>query len=443
MVAVAPLEPVNPELGALMHEWARDLFPICRSLTGDGVRQTLRYLRTLVPELAIHEVPSGTPALDWIVPDEWNVRDAYIADEAGRRVVDFRQSNLHVVGYSVPVDAWLTLDELQPHLYSLPDQPNAIPYVTSYYERHWGFCLTDAQRQNLAPGRYHVVIDSTLAPGSLTYGDVLIPGDDEHEVFLSTYVCHPSMANNELSGPVVTTALAQWIASLPGRRWSYRIVFAPETIGALVYLSRHLEELRERVIAGFVVTCVGDDRAYSFMPSRLGGTLADRVATAVLRELAPDYVRYDYLQRGSDERQYCSPGADLPVVSIMRSKYREYPEYHTSLDDLALVTPTGLVGGFDALRRCIWALEQNRTYKAAVVGEPQLGRRGLYPSLSIKSSTRTSARNYMDVLAYADGRHDLLAIADRVSLSVDECLAALQPLLAAGLVADATSEENA
>jgi aminopeptidase-like protein len=424
---------VSATIGKEMHAWARDLFPICRSLTGNGVRETLAYIGRIVPQLTVHEVPSGTEAFDWTVPDEWNIRGAYIEDENGNRIVDFARSNLHVVGYSTPVDEWMPLDELQPHLHSLPDQPGAIPYVTSYYVRRWGFCLPHAQRETLAEGSYHVVIDSTLEPGSLTYGEVLIPGREEKEIFLSTYVCHPSMANNELSGPVVTAALARWIGSLDDRRFSYRIIFVPETIGAIVYISRHLEELRRRVIAGYVVTCVGDDRAYSLLHSRAGDTLADRAAKLVLRRHAPDLVEYSYLDRGSDERQYCSPGVDLPVASIMRTRYNSYPEYHTSLDDLALVTPSGLEGGFDALRKTIELIERNHVYEVTTPCEPQLGKRGLYPTLSTRGAGFL-ARSMTNMLAYADGTRDLVDLASYIGVGADEAVETAQKLAGAGLL---------
>ena len=249
------------DLGVEMHSWATDLFPICRSITGEGVRETLRYLSNIVPELAMYEVTSGTPAFDWTVPNEWNVRSAYIEDESGRRIVDFARNNLHLVGYSEPVDRWLTLDELQPYLHSLPEQPHAIPYVTSYYSGRWGFCLTQEQRDQLPQGRYHAVVDSTLAPGSLTYGEIILPGWEEKEILLSTYVCHPSLANNELSGPVVTIALARWLASQEKRRYTYRILLIPETIGSIVYLSSHLDDMKRNTVAGFVLTCIGDERA--------------------------------------------------------------------------------------------------------------------------------------------------------------------------------------
>jgi aminopeptidase-like protein len=420
-------------IGHEMHKWASDLFPICRSLTGDGVRQTLAYLKKIEPSLMVHEVRSGTQAFDWTVPDEWNIRGAYIEDEAGNRVVDFARSNLHVVGYSTPVDEWLTLAELQPHLHSLPEQADAIPYITSYYAKRWGFCLPHSQRESLPEGRYHVVIDSTLAPGSLTYGEVLIPGREKKEIFLSTYICHPSLANNELSGPVVTTAIARWISSLPDRRFSYRIVFVPETIGAIVYLSKHLAELQEKVIAGYVVTCVGDDRAYSLLHSRAGNTLADRAAKIVMRRHAPDYVEYSYLDRGSDERQYCSPGVDLPVASIMRTRYNSYPEYHTSLDNLAVVTPAGLQGGFEVIRKTIELIEHNHIYKATTPCEPQLGKRGLYPTLSTRGAGY-AVRAMTNILAYADGTRDLVDIADYIGVSPEEAVETAIKLVDAGLL---------
>lgn len=428
----------NIAIGQELWTWANDLFPICRSLTGEGNRQTLRYLNRIVPSLTTHEVPTGTTAFDWTVPDEWTIRNAYVIDPNGKKILDFADNNLHVVGYSEPVNRRIALSELQNHLHSIPDLPDAIPYVTSYYARYWGFCIADSVRRDLPDGQYQVVIDSSLAPGNLTYGEVIIPttvpGQTE-EVFLSTYICHPSLANNELSGPVVVAGLCRWLSSLSYRRYTYRCVFVPETIGSLVYLSRHLELLKRNVIAGYVVTCVGDDRAYSFLPSRTGNTLADRAASHVLSRHVPQYVQYSWCDRGSDERQYCSPGADLPVASVMRSKYGTYPEYHTSADDMTLISPEGLEGAFIVYQQILMALEANFSPKATHIGEPQLGRHGLYPTTSFRGSADDS-RHLLDILTYADGSRDLLDIANEVKADIITLASAAQRLHTCALIRD-------
>lgn len=424
-----------------MYDWLRDLFPICRSITGEGVRETLRYIKGELPHLDIHEVATGTKVFDWTVPDEWNISDAHILTPQGDKIADFRENNLHVMGYSEPVDKPVSLDELQDHLYSLPDQPDAIPYVTSYYKRRWGFSIAENDRRRLKPGQYRVRIDSTLKPGHLTYGDLIIPGKTEKEIFLSTYICHPSMANNELSGPVVVTALAKWISSCP-RRYTYRIVFIPERIGSLVYLHLNMPVMKQNIIAGFNVTCVGDDRTYSFLPSRSGKTLADKVALNVLNHKHPEFVRYSYLDRGSDENQYCAPGCDLPVVSMMRTKYGRYPEYHTSLDNLSLVSPDGLYGAYDIYRDCIRVLEANAIYNMNVVMEPELGKRGLYPTVSKKDGYPDYIKHIRNFIAYADGTNDLINISNIIGAPVDVLLRIVDDLMAEGLLETLNHNRN-
>ncbi len=403
----------NTSLGQEMYDFAHLLWPINRSITGDGVRQTLAAIKEHIPNLSIFEVPTGTQVFDWTVPREWRVREAYILTPDGERICDFRVNNLHLVGYSISFSGDLTLSELQDHLYSLPEQPDAIPYITSYYKERWGFCLCHKQRESLTDGLYKVVVDSDLFEGSLTYGEIIIQGFSQQEVFLSTYVCHPSMANNELSGPVVTTFLVKWLLRQDDLKYTYRIVFIPETIGSITYLNKYYQYLREHTIAGFNITCVGDDRAYSYLPSRNGNSISDQISLHVLKWIDPTFKRYTWKDRGSDERQYCSPGIDLPIASIMRTKYGEYPEYHTSLDDLeTVVSSSGLQGGFCALQRAIEILERNCYPLVKVLGEPQLGKRGLYPTLSTKGSEQKVYR-MMNLLTWSDGQHSLLDIAEK------------------------------
>lgn len=406
-------------IGNELLSFAKKLWPINRSITGDGVRDTLSEIKDILPSLKITEIPSGTPVFDWIVPKEWSIRDAYITTPAGEKICSFRENNLHLIGYSTPVHKKINLNDLQAHLHSLPDQPTAIPYITSYYQERWGFCISQQQRDRLVDGEYEVFIDSELFNGSLTYGELFIKGETTQEIFLSTYICHPSMANNELSGPSVATFIAKWISSREKNRFSYRFVFVPETIGSIAYLSKNKDSLKANVFAGFNLTCMGDNRGYSYLPSRNGETISDIVATHVLKHIDPSYKSYKWEDRGSDERQYCSPGIDLPIASIMRTKYGAYDEYHTSLDDFNLVTADGLEGGYIAIKKAIETLEQNLIPKINVLCEPQLGKRGLYPTLSTKTSG-VQIKLMMNVITWSDGTKSLLEIAEKCEVPVWE-----------------------
>ena len=415
--------------GGKMYKWAKDLFPFNRSLTGNGNRKTLKYIKKIIPEMKIIEVPSGTKAFDWIIPNEWNVKNAWIKNKRGKKICNFLECNLHLMGYSIPIKKTITLKELQKHLYSLPEQPNAIPYITSYYKKNWGFCLKHNDRKKLIPGNYEVFIDSNLSPGHLTYGEVILPGKKKKEIFLSTYICHPSLANNEISGPVVATAIIEFLKKLGKKReYSYRVVFIPETIGSIFYLSKHFEKLKKVIDAGFVLTCIGDNNSYSMVETRYGNTLADKVAKHVLKYKSKKYNIYPFLDRGSDVRQYSAPGIDLPICELMRSKYGNYKEYHTSLDNLNYISEKGLLGGYEFVKKSIEILEKNNYLKTNILCEPQLGKRGLYPNISTKSSGK-AVKDMMNFLAYCDGTKDLIEIAEIINQDAYKLLGITEMLI--------------
>lgn len=404
--------------GTSIYSLMESLWPICRSITGNGVRKTLQKIQLILPELSIIEVPTGTKCFDWQIPKEWNINDAYIINSKGEKIVDFKKSNLHLVNYSIPINLELELNELQKHLHSLEDQPDAIPYVTSYYKEDWGFCITHNQRKNLKEGNYRVVIDSTLEKGHLTYGELIIEGKTKKEIFISTYICHPSMANNELSGPCLTTFLADYIQKI-NPKYTYRIIFIPETIGAICYLSQHLKAMQSSVIAGFNINCVGDDKNWSFLPSKQGNSYVDRLTRRILNKEGIEFKEYSFLTRGSDERQYCSPGIDLPVCSIMRSKYDTFAEYHTSLDNLDFVSKEGLQRSFDIYCKLIDRLESDVLPKALIKGEPMMSKRGLRPTTG-KRGSAYSSRVLMNFLMYADGTNNLEDIAQLIKCELNE-----------------------
>jgi aminopeptidase-like protein len=407
----------NLTVGQGMHDLARRLFPINRSITGKGFRKSLEIIKEYLPELQIKSIKSGEKCFDWTIPLEWDVEEAYIEEyPSGKRIVDFKENNLHLVGYSIAVDKVLSFEELDKYLYYREDLPDAIPYVTSYYHPNWGFCLTYNQYKTLDRNKkYRVVIRSSHFQGELNYGELIIPGESEKEIFFSTYLCHPSMANNELSGPVLATFLARYVKQKASRQFTYRFIFVPETIGSICYLSRHLEELKRRVIAGFVLTCVGNEGKFSYLPSRYGNTLADKVALNLLNYEVGDFKKYSFLDRGSDERQYCSPGVDLPVCLVMKSKFGTYKEYHTSLDNLDFVTHKGLQESYDFYVKLIEVLENNFKYRVTVLCEPQMGRRGLYHQISHKGRGGF-IKTLMDFLAYADGENDLIDIGNMLQV---------------------------
>lgn len=422
--------------GQKMYDLANKIYPYCRSITGQGVRNTLKDLKQYIEQdgnaqMNIYEIPSGTSVFDWTVPKEWVIREAYIEDENGNHIIDMKNHNLHVMGYSISVDEWVPLNELKKHVFTQPNQPDVIPYVTSYYKESFGFCMSEQQLLQLTEGNYHMYIDSELVDGVLNYAEVVLPGETDQEIFFSTYFCHPSMANNECSGPVLSAELVRYVAAMAKRKYTYRFIYIPETIGSISYMSidDHLKHMKEHMIAGFNLSCVGDDRDYSIVESRNADTLADKVLKNVLNHhTSGDYSTYSFLQRGSDERQYNAPGIELPVVCFCRSKFGEYPEYHTSADNLGIISPSGFQGSYDVMTQVIQALEYNERYRMTVLGEPQLGKRGLYPTISQKGSY-DAVKAMTDFIAYADGKNDLIDISNKIGVAVKELLQIMLPLL--------------
>jgi aminopeptidase-like protein len=419
---------MHASVGERMHALVRRLYPLCRSITGDGLRETLAIVGEQLP-LTVHEVPTGTEVLDWTVPAEWNIRDAYIADASGRRIVDFREHALHVVGYSEPVHATMSLAELRPHLHTLPEAPDLIPYRTSYYAPAWGFCLAQSTLDAMADGEYEVRIDSTLADGHLTYAEHVVPGRVADEVIVSCHVCHPALANDNMAAVAIAVELAR---TLVNPYYTYRFIFAPGTIGAITWLARNAARV-EQVRHGVVLACAGDRGRLTYKRSRRGDAEIDRALAYVLRD-RPHEIR-EFSPYGYDERQYCSPGFDLGVGCLTRTPYAEYPEYHTSGDDPDLVSAESMVDTLDVLREAVAVLEVNRRYvNLSPYGEPQLGRRGLYDSLGGRSDAKQAQLAMLWVLSFADGENTLLDIAERAGLPFDAVAAAATALADAGLV---------
>ena len=417
----------DPSLaGAAIHALMRELYPICRSITGDGLRQTLARLAQEIP-LEVHEVPSGTQVFDWTVPREWNIRDAYVKNSRGERVIDFRRHNLHVVNYSVPVRGKMSLAQLRPHLHTLPDQPDLIPYRTSYYAEAWGFCLPHRQLEQMPEDEYEVCIDSTLQDGHLTYGECLLQGASAQEVLISCHACHPSLCNDNLSGVTVATFLAKHLVSLP-LRYSYRFLFVPGTIGSIAWLS--LNEDRARSIAhGLVLTCIGDRGNFTYKRSRRGDAEIDVAVGHILKHAQRDFTVVEFSPYGYDERQYCSPGFNLAVGCLMRSHHGEFPEYHTSADNLDFVDPSALAESFSTILSVLEVLEHNRTYlNLNPKCEPQLGKRGLY-SATGGTTIKQLQMAMLWVLNLSDGRCSLLDIAQRSGLPFHVISEAAQLLL--------------
>ena len=422
----------SSSLGDDIHSFIRELYPICRSITGEGLRETLGRIRKEIP-LDMHEVPSGTQVFDWTVPKEWNIRDAYVKDIRGERIIDFRRHNLHVVNYSVPVHRKMSLAELRPHLHTLADQPEWIPYRTSYYKENWGFCLSHNQLQTMREAEYEVFIDSTLENGFLTFGECHLPGENQAEVLVSCHACHPALCNDNLSSVAVATFLAKYLG-LAKLRYSYRFLFIPGTIGAITWLSQN-EHHVNAIQHGLVLTCVGDRGHITYKKSRRGDAEIDRAVTHVLKHSGRTYDIEDFSPYGYDERQYCSPGFNLPVGCLMRTPHGKFPEYHSSADNLELMDPASLAHSLITCLSVFYVLENNRSYcNQNPRCEPQLGRRGLYRTMGGNRDEKIQETAMLWVLNQSDGEHSLLDIAERSGLAFETVHEAADLLLRYGLL---------
>ena len=418
-----------------MEELFDELWPICRSLTGQGVRDTLDIIDRFVP-LIRHEAPSGSKVFDWEVPKEWNIRDAYILTPDGKKVANFQENNLHVLNYSIPINRTVSKAELSEHVYTLKTMPDAIPYVTSYYREKWGFCLSENVWNSLPEeGDYQVVIDSTLEPGKLDYAEAILPGNSKKEIMFSTYVCHPSMANNELSGPLAAIFLYDRLSRWENREFTYRFVFAPETIGVIAFLAKSGDHLKKELEAGYVMTCCGDRGNMTYKRSKHEHASCDQIATHVLRHSGYEHKVIPFAVGGSDERQYCSPGFNLPVGSLMRTPYQKYKEYHTSLDNKEFISFKHLQELVDTYEQICAAHELNGFYFNEVqFCEPQLGKRGLYPDSTSPEDPREEIHRMLDFLSYADGNTSLVEIADRIGHPIWKYQGLIEKCMQAGLV---------
>jgi len=384
---------------------AKILFPINRSLTGKGNIMTLQILNKICHGIKIKKYKSGQKVFDWKIPNEWNVNHAYIKTPDGKKICDYKKNNLHLVGYSTSIKKSLTLKKLKENLHTHKKLKHAIPYLTSYYKKNWGFCISTNQLKKLKPGKYHINIDTSFKKTHMHFGEFYLKGKSKNEIFFSTYICHPSMANNEISGPIIASKIAKWLAKLKKTKYSYRIVFLPETIGSIAYLYHNKNILKKNVIAGFNISCVGDEKSWSLLPSKYKNTLSDRVATRILKKSKIKYTLYNWLERGSDERQYCSPGIDLPIASIMRSKYGTYPEYHTSLDKIgSVVTNKGLKDSLKIYKKVIMEIENSIFPTVKIICEPKLSKRNLYPHLN-KNQNNNIGNDILNFLTYADGQN--------------------------------------
>ncbi|HXB39760.1 MAG TPA: DUF4910 domain-containing protein [Bacteroidia bacterium] len=411
------------------------LWPICRSITGNGLRESFKILQEIIP-LELEEIPTGAKVFDWEIPKEWNITDAYIITPAGKKICDFKTNNLHILNYSVPQNTGLTFEELKSHLIYREDLPEAIPYATSYYKENWGFCISYNEFKTLPKeGKYKVVIDSTLKAGSLTYGHLLLKGKSDKEILLSSYLCHPSMANNELSGPLALAVLYAKIAALKDRKYTYRFVLAPETIGIIAFLHKYGKDLINNLEAGYVLTCCADKGNITYKKSKKENTLADRAAERVLKSLAKPSEIIPYAIGGSDERQYCSPGFNLPVGSFIRTPYQKYKEYHTSLDNKEFISFEKLNETVDTVFEVIKTLEQNKFYINTIpFCEPQLGKHNLYPSIGGTWGDVKLVHKMLHLLSYADGTMDISDIACKRNLTEADFTEAIAKLTEAGLL---------